>query len=192
MAKTKQTYNKTSTVTPKGEAIWPALVTPDEQSDKFQIGVEVVEGSSEWEPVLSQLLSFQNKCLREAGEDESDSLLCLKPIKEKDEKTEKYVDKGRRQIIFKSADRSKFKVVGADKKPFDDEVNFGATVRVNGTAAFGFMKSDPYVTLYINAVQVIENGSSSGVDAFDDETGGSDEGSDGLNDETDHDSVDLA
>ena len=88
MAKTKQTYNKTSTVTPKGEAIWPALVTPDEQSDKFQIGVEVVEGSSEWEPVLQQLLSFQNKCLREAGEDESDSLLCLKPIKEKDEKKE--------------------------------------------------------------------------------------------------------
>jgi len=191
MAKTKQTYSNTNTVTPKAQAIWPCLSEPDEYSEKYQIGVEVDENDPAWEPVLKSLLDFQNDCLRAAGEDTQDTLIALKPIREKNEKTDKYEDTGRRQLIFKQADRNKVKVVGADKSPFTETVNHGAVVRVNGQPAFGFMKGDPYVTLYLSAVQVIENGSAAGVDAFDDETDGGG-GGDGFDDETDHNSVELA
>jgi hypothetical protein len=71
-------------------------------------------------------------------------------------------------------------------------ISKGDIVRVNGQAAFGYMKGDPYVTLYLNAVQHISGGGAGGVDAFDmeveedgDPVGAfSDEGGSSINDLT--------
>ena len=171
MAKAKQIYMNGNITTPRGVAIFPNLETTDQYSEKYQIRV-AVEDTPEWNATIKKLLDFQNTELQKSGEDPQDALLCLKDEMVKQEGSDKKVPSGRQFLTFKSADRSKFSVVGPDKRTLGREIAHGATVRVNGSAAFGFMRDDPYVTLYLSAVQEIEAGTVGGVDAFDDESGG--------------------
>ncbi len=184
MAKFKGTIAPFKITTPKVEAYYHNLVTPDEESDKYDCGV-VIDDSPELQEQLDKLLEFQNEELQKAGEDTRDTLLCLKDEKSKDENTGKWTVKtGRKLLFFKSGSRDKFVVVGPDKKPIDPStIAKGDTIRVNAQPIFGFMKGDPYVSFWLNAVQLVESGGVSGVDAFDDETGGRGDGSD-FEDET--------
>jgi hypothetical protein len=187
--KVNQHYAPFKTTTPKVEFYYNNLSEPDQFSEKYDIGVYA--DSEDMQPVINRLVEWQNECLEKEGLKPEDTLLCLKDEKSKDEATGKYTNPtGRTLIFFKSADQSKFSVVGPNKKPIDPStVGKGDLGRVNGQAAFGMMKGDPYVTLYLNAVQLIESGGANGVDAFDDETGGEDNAP--FNDETNHDDVTL-
>lgn len=172
--KVQQQYAPFKTTTPKLEAWFCNLTEPDEFSNKYDASV-VMDDSPECQAMLKQLTDWQNEQLVKDGRDPEDTLLCLKPEKSKNETTEKWENPtGRYLLFFKSADKSKFTVVGPDKKPVSaSKVSKGSTIRINGQAAFGYMKGDPYVTLYLNAVQWIEGGGGvGGVDAFDDESGG--------------------
>jgi hypothetical protein len=172
-AKPKQVYAPFKTTTPKLESYYHNLTEPDQYSDKYDIGV-VIDDSPECKDMVDRLIAFQNECLDKDGRDMEEDLICLKDEKEKDEATGKWTVKtGRKLLFFKSAEQSKFDVVGPDKKPIDPQsFGKGSTVRVNGGAAYGTMQGKPYITLYLNAVQLIVSSGSGGVDAFDDETEG--------------------
>ncbi len=197
-----QTFMRGSFTTPKCQCIWPSLDEKNKISKKYEIST-LVEDTPEWNEVINSLIEFQNKCLEQNGEGPVDELLCLKDVVAYNEEEEDWEPNGESRLIFKSAESSKFRVVGPNRKDIDPEkVSGGATggdiVRVNGTAAFGYFGKEPYVTLYINAVQWIEGNGPSGVSAFDDETGGEDEQeeSEPFEDEAkevDHDAIgDLA
>jgi hypothetical protein len=175
------------------ESYYHNLVTPDDYNDKYDIGV-VMDDSKECRAMIQSLVDFQNQQLEKDGHDPVPTLLCLKDEKAKDEVTGKWTEAtGRKLLFFKSTDKSRFAVVGPDKRPMDAaSISKGDIVRVNGQAAFGYMKGDPYVTLYLNAVQHISGGGAGGVDAFDmeveedgDPVGAfSDEGGSSINDLT--------
>lgn len=173
MAKFKGSYASFKVTTPKLEAFYQDLVEPDSVSEKYQSGV-VIDDSPECTLMVNRLLAFQNEELEKAGEDPIDTLLCLKDEKIKDEDTGKWTVKtGRKLMFFKSASQDRFSVVGPDKRPIDPaSISKGDTIRVNAQPIFGFMKGDPYVSFFLNAVQLVEGGGGSGVDAFDDESNG--------------------
>jgi hypothetical protein len=166
--KVQQQYAPFKTTTPKLESYYHNLVTPDDYNDKYDIGV-VMDDSKECRAMIQSLVDFQNQQLEKDGHDPIPTLLCLKDEKAKDEVTGKWTEAtGRKLLFFKSTDKSRFAVVGPDKRPMDaTSISKGDIVRVNGQAAFGYMKGDPYVTLYLNAVQHISGGGAGGVDAFD-------------------------
>ena len=190
--KVQQQYAPFKTTTPKLESYYHNLVTPDDYNEKYDIGV-VMDDSPDCRAMLKALVDFQNEQLEKDGRDTLDTLLCLKDEKSKNEATGKWEDKtGRKLLFFKSAQKSKFAVVGPNKLPMDPEgISKGDTVRVNGQAAFGYMKGDPYVTLYLNAVQHIAGGGASGVSAFDDESGGTEEAAPFSDETVDHGAVEL-
>ena len=167
----QQTYAPFPTVTPKIEAWFCNLTEPDQYNEKYDVGI-VVDDSPACQAMIDKLVTFQNDQLTKDGRDTEDTLLCLKDEKTKNDVTGKWEDlTGRKLLFFKTRDMSKVGVVGADKKPTDPaNIRKGDTVRVSGQAAFGYMKGDPYLTLYLNAVQHVEGGGASGVDAFDIET----------------------
>lgn len=173
MAKKPQmTYASFKTTTPKLESYYHNLVTPDAYNDKYDIGV-VVDDSPECQAMVKQLLDFQNENLEKDGRETSDTLMCLKAEKAKDEVTGKWTEAtGRILLFFKSNNPNNFAVVGANKLPYDaSQISKGDIVRVNGQAAFGYMSGKHYVTLYLNAVQHISGSGAGGVDAFSNESG---------------------
>lgn len=171
--KVQQQYGPKIT-TPKMEAGFQSLVQPDDFNDKYEACV-VIDDTPECKAMLKVLKDFQDQNLKKDGRDPVDRLLCAKPEKAKDEKTGKWTaETGRELLFFKQANRDKFSIVGPDKRPVEASViSKGDTIRVNGQCAFGYMKGDPYLTLYLNAVQWVSGGGASGVDAFDDESDGS-------------------
>lgn len=173
--KVQQQYAKFKTTTPKLESYYHNLVEPDSYNDKYDIGV-VVDDTPECQAMVQQLLDFQNENLEKDGRDTQDTLICLKPEKTKDDATGKWTNEtGRMLLFFKSTSQDKFSVVGPNKYVIDaSTIGKGDIVRVNGQAAFGYMQGKPYVTLYLNAVQLVTSGGSGGVAAFDDESDGDD------------------
>lgn len=171
--KTQMTYAPFKTTTPRLESYYHNLTKPDDYNDKYDIGV-VVDDTPECQEMVQKLLDFQNENLEKDGKEPLESLVCLKVEKTKDEGTGKYTNPtGRMLLFFKAASPDRFRIVGPDKQGIDGgKINKGDIVRVNGQAAFGYFQGKPFVTLYLNAVQLIEGGGGSGVDAFDDETGG--------------------
>lgn len=190
--KSAMKYAKFNVPTPKLEASFPSLDVHDEFSKRYQIKI-IMDESSECQAMLEKLLNFQNECLEEDGKAPLDTLLGLKDEMSKNEKTEEWdIPTGRQFLVFHSKYEDKFSVVGPDKRPIDPaSVNGRDTVRVNGKPAFGYMAGKPFVTLYLKAVQLISSGGPSGVDAFDDETGGETEGDVPFNDETSDTMADL-
>lgn len=170
-----QTYMKGNFTTPKCEAIWPSLGEINETSQKFEIST-LIEDTKEWKDLLASILEFQNECLERDGNKPQDTLLCVKDVVAFNEEDEEWEPNGESRLIFKSLSADKFSVVGPDRQPIEPDLVSGGstggdTVRVNGTAAFGYFGKAPYVTLYLKAVQRISGGGASGVAAFDDETG---------------------
>jgi len=183
MAKSKMTYAGFKTTTPPLEASFPSLDKPDEVNDKYGLKV-IMNDTPECQAMIDRLLVFQNENLEKDGKPTQDTLFAVKPEMSKNEKSGEWdVPTGREFMIFHSKFQDKFAVVGANKQPINpSSVSGGDMVRVNGQAAFGYFRGDMFVTLYLNAVQLISSGGAGGVDAFDDETGGSTDAP--FNDET--------
>ena len=170
--KVKQQYGP-QIPSPKLSASFQSLVNPDQYSDKYEACV-AIDDTPECQAFVQKIVKFQNEQLVKDGRDPVDRPLCLKDEMSKNEQTGKWdAPTGRKVLYYKQADRNKFVVVGPDKKPIDPSIiRMNDTIRVNGQVAFGYMKGEPYLTIYLSAVQYLGSSGPSGVDAFDDESDG--------------------
>lgn len=177
MAKSQMVYAKFKITTPALEASFPSLSEVDEYSQKYQIKV-IMDETSQCQAMLKKLLDFQNDCLEVDGKARQDDLFGLKSEMSKNEKTEEWdVPTGRTFLTFKSANQSKFDVVGPNARTIDGStVGGGDKVHVKGQAAFGYFQKSHFVTLYLNGVQLVSSGG--GGSSFEDLTGG--EGADDV------------